>query len=114
MAGNGCFSPSKTLNMYAPSGFVSASTARKKTPIWIHPIAVMSEPLRPDQRVDEVDSEEDRSAERDRQLERHGAPPRPAQKRTWAQQAAKKAAVARTRRRSSIHGSDRGGGFAAH
>src|SRR5438105_3492963 len=50
--------------MYEPSGLVSARTTTKKTPICAHPMAVMSEPLRPDQRVDEVDGEQDRKAQR--------------------------------------------------
>src|ERR1700738_1377755 len=39
--GSGCRSPSKTRNMYAPSGLVSASTTRKKRAICNHPLAVI-------------------------------------------------------------------------
>src|SRR5712691_5811101 len=85
--------------MYAPSGRVSASTTAKKSAIWVHPTAVMSEPLRPEQRVPEVDGEEHREREPDPVFEAHDAPPRRAQKRTYAHEPAKNATLASTSRK---------------
>src|SRR5712692_6235732 len=99
-AGSGCRVPSNTRNMYAPSGRVSASTTTKKSAICIHPMAVISEPFRPEQRVAEVDGEEHREREPDAVFEAHGAPPRRAQKRTYAHEPAKNATLASTSRKS--------------
>src|SRR5712692_955811 len=86
--------------MYAPSGRVSASTTTKKTAICVHPMAVISEPLRPEQRVPEVDGQEHGEREPDAVFEAHDAPPRRAQKRTYAHEPAKNATAASTSRKS--------------
>src|SRR6266850_1697808 len=99
-AGSGCRVPSNTRNMYAPRGRVRASTTREKSAICIHPMAVMSEPFRPEQRVAEVDGQEHGEREPDPVFEAHGAPPSRAQKRTYAHEPAKNAALASTSSRS--------------
>src|SRR5712664_527499 len=86
--------------MYAPIGRVSASTTRKKSAIWVHPTAVISESLRPEQRVGQVDGEQHGQSEPDAVFEVHGASPRRSQKRTYAHEIAKNATVPSTRKRS--------------
>src|SRR5207302_6992848 len=98
--GAGCRVPSNTRNMYAPRGRVRTSTATKKSAIWVHPMAVISESLRPEQRVSQVDDQKHREREPDAVFQVHGAPPRRAQKRTYAHETAKNPTVSSTSTRS--------------
>src|SRR5690242_4250935 len=62
--------PSKTAYMYAPAGFVSASTTAKYTRMCATPMAVIdsrSEPLWPDQREDQV-QHHDHGADREHEV----------------------------------------------
>ncbi|HSV12981.1 MAG TPA: hypothetical protein VLI90_01880, partial [Tepidisphaeraceae bacterium] len=64
-------SRSKTRAMKTPSGFVSASTNAKNSRIWSHPLAVMSEPLGPQERVHEVREQEHGNDDSRDEFERH-------------------------------------------
>src|SRR4051812_13003977 len=86
--------------MYAPRGLASASTTAKNSAIWPPPMAVISEPLGPEQGVSEVGREKNGDRQPDAIVEVHGAPPRRAQKRTYVQEMAKNATAAVTSRRS--------------
>src|ERR1700741_1326131 len=62
--------------MKAPRGFVTARIVTKKKRIWIHPLAVKAallELLRPQQRVAEIDEQQQREHEAHDVFQAHGS-----------------------------------------
>src|SRR5579875_1977405 len=61
----------KTRVMKMPMGLVSRRTKARKTAIWNHPFAVMSELLRAQQGVEEIDHHQGADSQKDDGLGRH-------------------------------------------
>src|SRR6267142_6938655 len=65
------FSRLNTRAMKTPSGLVTAKISARKSRIWSHPLTVMSEFLRTQQRVKQVHSREDADHEHDGGFQTH-------------------------------------------
>src|SRR5215813_12013486 len=69
-------SPAKTRVIYPPSGRVIRITITLNSAIWTHPLTVMAstlEPLGIDQRIDEIDHDQDGHDRAEDVIEQHAA-----------------------------------------